>query len=200
MMNLGADEVVNTRLAKRFDLPFESTEVQRRRMLESRISFQRGYRPVGGTSAINTFKDTYDVLCAEGKAEIARYERSWLWSPSFRPSDLRRFVFYPLLFAGGVSFLIVTVAMNRHRVRLRQRGVGLPDSEAALRANGWLPEYYHDEFYGDLFRAPPSEPLPAPTRIEALTELERARPHRARLQKQMDNLAAERLQRRLQTS
>ena len=146
-------QVVNTRPEKKYDLPFYSEEDKRRRILLRKLNTGNYYLPVSGTSDINPYRDTYDMLKAEARAELEFYGKSKLWSTKYRPHHFKYFFCIPMLTMLGFCVYLHKVHMPRNMLNLRDNhGILFLQNERRGTFKDWIQEEYIDEIYGDIFQ------------------------------------------------
>jgi hypothetical protein len=146
-------EVVNTKPLKKYDLPFYSEEDKRKRLLVRKLSNRQYFMPISGTSDINPYKDTYDVIRAECRAELEYYNKSKIWATKYRPHHFKYFFCIPMISVFGFCVYLQYIHMPRNMIRLKEKhGALFLQNEKRGTFKDWVQEEYIDEIYGDIFQ------------------------------------------------
>ena len=90
-------QVVNTRPLKNYDLPFHSEEQKRKQILLKKLANRSYFLPISGTSDINPYRDTYDLIRAKCRAELEFYKKPRLWSTKYRSHHFKYLLCIPML-------------------------------------------------------------------------------------------------------
>ena len=153
MFNLISSQITNTKKKKEFDLPFHSTESKREEILKEKLISNQTYRPNTGTSLINTYKDTFDLIQAKNRVELEFYKNSKLWSPKFKPFHFKYIFFLPMAMGSLFAYYSLNYNMTKKMMTLKKRLGGFyPNYEAKKMFRLWTQEKYVDEIYGDIFQ------------------------------------------------
>ena len=153
MFSLTPNEAVNTKRPNRYDLPFYSTEEERRKVLQKRIAANPAYVPKAGNRLINPYQDTYDMIKAESRAELEYYTKSRLWSPKYKPAHFKYMFLLPMGFILGFCVYMQKIQMPKNMMKLKRKiGVRFLENEKKGTFRTWMQETYIDEIYGDIFQ------------------------------------------------
>ena len=158
MFSITPTQAITTKRPNRYDLPFYSTEPERRRVLNKLLTVNPAYHPKSGTRLLNPYIDTYDLIKAEGRAELEFYTKSKLWSPKYKPAHFKYMFLLPMGFIVGFCVYMQKIQMPKNMMKLKRKlGVRFLENEKKGTFRVWMQESYVDEIYGDIFQRSENE-------------------------------------------
>ncbi|KRX10517.1 hypothetical protein PPERSA_01529 [Pseudocohnilembus persalinus] len=133
--------------ASKYDLPGFTTPEKRRQILQVKMLANKKFHIKGGTSQTNPYKDIQDLIIADRRELVQKYQKSVLWSPKYTPWHFKNFFLYPAMGVVVLMFYIRYIAVPRNMKRLKEKGYNFPD----LEEKGWLDGWLDDDEDNDEF-------------------------------------------------
>ena len=125
-----------------YDIRGNASFERRQEILNNKLLIQPKFVVLGGNTKTNPYKIHYDVILAERKDQLMKYQNSILWSPRYTPWHFKYIFLYPAICVAFLMFYLRYIAMPR-KLLLLKRKYGIMSPE--LEEKGWLDGWEDDD-------------------------------------------------------